>query len=61
MLGLMALLFWILIISPKEAPPIWFLIFTICLIAVAAVCIIVALIQRLKEIDKGELEDAKRY
>lgn len=47
--------------APEESPPLWFvwMLIGIC----AAVCggTVLALVQRIQEIGKGEIDDAKRY
>lgn len=61
MLAVVMLLVWGYAISPEDAPPIWFLglIVLICL----AICggVLLALLQRIREIGKGEIDDARRY
>lgn len=60
-LSLIMMIIWGATTSPEDAPPIWFLalIIIICL----AVCagILLALVQRIREIGKGEIDDARRY
>ena len=61
MLGIILMLCWAYIQNPAEAPPIWVL--GIIAAACLAVCVgvLIALVQRLREIGKGEIDDAKRY
>lgn len=47
--------------KPKETPPLWFLGLLEALFAAMGVGAVLALIQRIREIGKGELNDAKRY
>lgn len=61
MLAFTMLLAWACLEAPEEAPPVWFLIIVFgCCIAVAA-GVVAALVQRVREIGKGEMDDAKRY
>lgn len=55
------LIIWGYVSSPADAPPLWFLwvCITICLAIGAGV--VLALIQRIKEIGKGEIDDARHY
>lgn len=61
MLSIMMLLIWAYALAPEQAPPVWFLgmLALMCL----AVCggVLTALRQRIREIWKGEMDDAKRY
>ena len=61
MLAAILLMFWAYGAAPQDAPPIWVLVLLAagCL----AVCggIVFALSQRIREIEKGEMNDAKRY
>ena len=61
MLAAILLMFWGYTVSPEDAPPVWVLAaaIVICL----AVCggVLAALGQRIREIEKGEMRDAKRY
>lgn len=61
MLALILLMFWARAVSAEDAPPGWVLalVVAICL----AVCggVVLALCQRIREIGKGEINDAKRY
>lgn len=56
-----ALLVWAYKVEPNEAPPMWFLVLMILMFAAMAVGMLLALKQRLGEINKGEIEDAKKY
>lgn len=65
MVGLMmvsiGMILWSASISPADAPPWWILIVIIlCCLAVAG-GMILALTQRIREIEKGEINDAKHY
>lgn len=55
------LFLWAYRVSPEDAPPFWFLLVLIGLLAAVAVGAVVALGQRIQEIQKGEMEDARYY
>ena len=59
--SLMLMICWSAVIAPEEAPPLPLLAFLTALPAAAILGILLALIQRIREIGKGEAEDAKRY
>ena len=61
MSGMIALMLWGYRVSPEEAPPIWFLWSTIAVLASVGGGVVLALMQRIREIGKGEIDDAKRY
>ena len=61
MSGMIALMLWGYRVSPEEAPPIWFLWITIAVLASVGGGVVLALMQRIREIGKGEIDDAKRY
>ncbi len=61
MVGLSALLVWAYKLSPEDAPPVWFLWLIVGMFAAVGVGVILALMQRIKEIGKGEIDDASRY
>jgi len=61
MAAMIGLLLWAYHIAPEESPPWWFLLVCIGLFAAVAVGVILALMQRVREINKGEIDDAKRY
>ena len=61
MTALSALLLWALTISPEDAPPIWFVLVIIGFFAAVGVGCVAALTQRIREIQKGEIDDAKKY
>lgn len=61
MITLSALLLWAFSLDPEQAPPIWFVaVFLGLFIAVGVGCV-TALAQRIREIQKGEIDDAKKY
>lgn len=61
MAALSLLLLWAYRVSPEDAPPLWFLLVIIALFAAVGLGSILALGQRIREINKGEIDDAKRY
>lgn len=61
MIGLSALILWAYKVSPEDAPPVWFLWVTVGSFAAVGGGVILALMQRIREIGKGEIDDAKRY
>ncbi len=61
MAGLSGILFWAYKISPEDAPPVWFLWLMIGMFAAVVGGVVLALWQRIKEIGKGEIDDARRY
>lgn len=56
-----ALLLWAWRVAPEEAPPLWIVLVLAAVFAAVAVGVVLALIQRLREIVKGELDDARDY
>ena len=61
MIALSALLLWALSLDPKQAPPIWFVAVILGLFIAVGVGCVTALAQRIREIQKGEIDDAKKY
>lgn len=61
MLALSALFIWAYRTSPEGAPPFWFLLLIVGIFAAVAAGVVLALSQRIKEIRKGEIDDAKHY
>ena len=61
MAALSGLLLWAFSVSPENAPPIWFVLVLVGFFAAVGVGCIAALTQRIQEIRKGEIEDAKKY
>lgn len=61
MIGMIALVLWAYRISPEEAPPRWFVVLTVGCLAAVAVGAVLALLQRIQEIGKGEIDDARHY
>ena len=61
MAGFSALLLWAYRVSPEDAPPVWFLWIMIGLFAAVGGGVLLALLQRVREIAKGEIDDARNY
>lgn len=61
MAAMIGLLLWARRIAPQDAPPGWILWACIALFAAVAAGVILALHQRVQEISKGEIDDAKWY
>ena len=61
MAALSGLLLWAFSVSPENAPPIWFVLVLVGIFAAVGVGCISALTQRIQEIRKGEIDDAKKY
>ena len=61
LMGLMALLVWIFLLDPVNGLPLPLLLGSLALLALVAGGVLAALIQRLREIGKGEIDDAKNY
>lgn len=61
MIGLSALFLWSYQVSPKDAPPVWFLWLLIGIFTAVGAGVVLALTQRIREIGKGEIDDARYY
>lgn len=61
MVALITVIVWSLRTAPQENPPLWFIAIFIAVFVAVAAGAVLALIQRIKEIGKGEIDDAKRY
>ena len=59
--GLMALLVWVFWLDPVDGLPLPLLLIGLALLALVAGGILAALIQRMWEIGRGEIDDAKNY
>ncbi len=55
------LIVWGYLSSPADAPPLWFLWICIGICLAFGAGVILALIQRVREIGKGEIDDARHY
>lgn len=61
MAGLIALLVWGVTVNPQEAPPLPLLVFLIAMPAVVILGVLLALVQRFKQIKGGEEDAASQY
>lgn len=61
MLAVAFIVVWAYRVSPEDAPPVWFLVLLVLICIGAGAGAVAALLQRIREIGKGEMEDAKRY
>ncbi|MGM9548849.1 MAG: MerR family transcriptional regulator [Faecousia sp.] len=61
MAGICALILWAYCTSPADAPPAAFLWLTVGICAFVGAGVILALTQRIREIGKGEIDDARHY
>ena len=52
---------WGLTIDAGEAPPLPLVVVLVAMPGVIILCVLLALIQRVQEIEKGEVDDAKKY
>ena len=55
------LIVWGYLSSPADAPPLWFLWICIGICLALGAGVVLALIQRVREIGKGEIDDARHY
>ena len=61
MAGLMALMLWGFTIDADQAPPLPLVVMLVAIPGVIILGVLLALIQRVQEIEKGEIDDAKKY
>ena len=61
MTTLSAMLLWAFFSQPEQAPPVWILLLIVGFFAAVGVGVVLALAQRIREIGKGEIDDAKHY
>ena len=61
MSALSGLVLWAYVTDPGNAPPLWFLLVIIAAFAAVGMGTVLALNQRIREISKGEIDDAKNY
>ena len=61
MLALMILFFWAYVTEPQDAPPMAVMAVFILIPGAVAVGVLMALHQRIREIGKGEIDDARKY
>ena len=55
------MMIWAYHTVPENAPPVWFLIILIGLFVAVGIGVVLALTQRIREIGKGEIDDARHY
>ena len=61
MAGVMALMIWAFTSDPAGAPPLPLIVVLVAIPAVIILGVLLALFQRIREIGKGEIDDAKNY
>ncbi len=61
MFALGALMLWGMKVAPEDAPPFWFIATLMLILAAVGIGAVLALTQRIREIQKGEIDDAKKY
>lgn len=61
MTALSVLIIWAHRVSPEDSPPFWFIMICVALFAGVGGGVVLALSQRIGEIKKGEIDDAKKY
>lgn len=61
MAAISALMIWACATDPANSPPIWIILILIGIFAAIAAGTVLALTQRIREIQKGEIDDAKFY
>ena len=61
MAGLMALMIWGFAADAADAPPLPLIVVLVALPATVILGVLLALVQRVQEIGKGEVDDARKY
>lgn len=61
MAGAIGLFLWAVLMEPEESPPLPLIAVTVAVPALMIVGVLYALVLRIREIGKGEIDDAKRY
>ena len=61
MIGLSALMLWAYQTAPEDAPPVWFFLLVVGIFAAIGAGVLLAFAQRVREIQKGEMDDARHY
>ena len=61
MIGLSALMLWAYQTAPEDAPPVWFFWLVVGIFAAIGTGVLLAFGQRIREIQKGEIDDARHY
>lgn len=59
--GIAGLLLWIIALGVEDAPPVLMLLVLALVPLVIIIGVVLALVQRIREIGKGEIDDAKNY
>lgn len=55
------LILWAVSFVPEDAPPVWFVAVVLLVLAAVGFGSVLALLQRIREIRKGEIDDARKY
>ena len=61
MIGLSALMLWAYQTAPEDAPPVWFFWLVVGIFAAIGTGVLLAFGQRIRESQKGEIDDARHY
>jgi len=61
MLAIIALMIWAYVVDPVEAPPLGLMVVLVAIPLVVIIGVVAALVQRWKEIGKGEEDEARKY
>ena len=61
MAAVMALMLWAFARNPAGAPPLPLMVVLVAIPAAVILGVVLALVQRVREIGKGEIDDAKNY
>ena len=61
MAALTWLILWAISLAPEDAPPMWFVAVVLLIFAAIGFGSVLALMQRIQEIRKGEIDDARKY
>ena len=59
--GFVGLLLWIIALGVEDAPPVLMLLIPVLFLLVIIGGVVLALVQRIREIGRGEIDDAKNY
>ena len=61
MAGIVALMIWGFGLDPANAPPLPLMVVFVAIPCLVILGVLLALVQRIREIGKGEIDDAKNY
>ena len=61
MLAIIALMIWAYVVEPAEAPPMALMAVLVAIPLVVIIGVVLAMLQRWKEIGKGEMDEARKY